>query len=86
MVESGSFTEINGSKINVLMGTFQNHFIFFFMYCPDTARIRKKMLYSSSFDYLKKRFVGIKKVVNINDESDLKEEFVKDKATEGFRT
>ena len=31
-------------------------------WCPDTARIKKKMLYSSSFDTLKKAYVGHKKV------------------------
>merc|ERR1712021_42868 len=30
-------------------------------WCPDTARIKKKMLYSSSFDALKKCLVGAQK-------------------------
>ena len=31
-------------------------------WCPDDGPIRKKMLYSSSFDTLKKAYVGHKKV------------------------
>ena len=59
--------------------------IMLFMYCPENARIKKKMIYSSSFDTVKRAFNGIKKAVNINDESDLNEEFVKEKAMEGLR-
>ena len=36
--------------------------IFLLCWCPDTAAIKKKMLYSSSFDTLKKAFVGVHKV------------------------
>ena len=53
------------------------------MYCPETARIKEKMIYASSFDTVKRAFKGIKKAVKIYDESDLNEEFVKEKATEG---
>ena len=55
------------------------------MYCPETARIKKKMIYSSSFDTVKRAFAGIKKAFNINEEGDLNEEFIKDKAMEGLR-
>ena len=54
-----------------------------FMYCPETARIKEKMIYGTSFDTVKRAFKGIKKAVKIYDESDLNEEFVKEKATEG---
>jgi len=54
------------------------------MYCPEGAKIKKKMLYSSSFDTVKKSFNGVKKSFNINDESDLNEEFIKEKAMEGL--
>ena len=54
-----------------------------FMYCPETAHFKQKMIYASSFDTVKRAFKGIKKAVKINDESDLNEEFVKEKATEG---
>lgn len=63
----------------------QRDAILLFMYCPETARIKKKMIYSSSFDTVKRAFNGIKKAININDESDLNEEFVKEKAMEGLR-
>jgi len=55
------------------------------MFCPDTAKIKKKMLYSSSFDYLKKELEGVKKSFNINDVLDLNEDFIKEKAMEGLR-
>ena len=35
-------------------------------WCPDTARIKKKMLYSSSFDALKKCLVGVQKYIQVN--------------------
>ena len=34
-------------------------------WCPDTARIKKKMLYSSSFDALKKCLVGVQKYIQV---------------------
>jgi len=55
------------------------------MYCPENARIKKKMIYSSSFDTVKRAFNGVKKAFNINDESDLTEDFIKEKAMEGLR-
>merc|ERR1712098_618068 len=42
-------------------------------WCPDTAAIKKKMLYSSSFDTLKRAFVGVHKVKQANDESDIQQ-------------
>ena len=35
-------------------------------WCPDTARIKKKMLYSSSFDALKKALVGVHKYIQVS--------------------
>lgn len=64
----------------------QRDAILLLMYCPETARIKKKMIYSASYETVKRAFNGIKKAVNINDESDLNEEFVKEKAMEGLRT
>merc|ERR1739847_91980 len=37
--------------------------LFLMSWCPDTARIKKKMLYSSSFDALKKALVGVHKYI-----------------------
>ena len=34
-------------------------------WCPDTAKIKKKMLYSSSFDALKKCLVGVQKYIQV---------------------
>merc|ERR1712228_775558 len=35
-------------------------------WCPDTAKIKKKMVYSASFDSLKKAFTGVQKIVQAN--------------------
>merc|ERR1712179_168746 len=45
--------------------------IFIMCWCPDDGPVRKKMLYSSSFDTLKKAYVGHKKAIQVNDESEL---------------
>ena len=34
-------------------------------WCPDTAKIKKNMLYSSSFDALKKCLVGVQKYIQV---------------------
>jgi hypothetical protein len=39
--------------------------LFLMSWCPDTARIKKKMLYSSSFDALKKALVGVHKYIQV---------------------
>jgi len=44
--------------------------IFLMSWCPDSSKIKKKMLYSSSFDTLKRAFVGVHKVVQANDKSE----------------
>ncbi|CAL4064031.1 unnamed protein product, partial [Meganyctiphanes norvegica] len=36
-------------------------------WCPDTAKIKKKMLYSSSFDALKRKFKGVSKYIQATD-------------------
>ena len=35
------------------------------IWCPDTAKIKKKMIYSSSFDALKHALVGIGKYIQV---------------------
>ena len=40
--------------------------LFLMSWCPDTARIKKKMLYSSSFDALKKALVGVHKYIQVS--------------------
>ena len=44
--------------------------LFLMSWCPDSAKIKKKMLYSSSFDTLKRAFVGVHKVIQANDKSE----------------
>lgn len=48
-------------------------------WCPDTARIKKKMLYSSSFDALKKALVGVHKYIQATDASEASKESVEEK-------
>ena len=40
--------------------------LFLMSWCPDSAKIKKKMLYSSSFDALKKCLVGVQKYIQVN--------------------
>jgi len=40
--------------------------LFLMIWCPDTARIKKKMLYSSSFDALKHALEGVPKYIRPN--------------------
>ena len=34
-------------------------------WCPDSAKIKKKMLYASTFDNLKKSLVGVHKFIQV---------------------
>lgn len=40
--------------------------LFLVSWCPDSAKIKKKMLYSSSFDALKKCLVGVQKYIQVS--------------------
>jgi cofilin len=55
-------------------------------WCPDTAKIKKKMLYSSSFDALKKALVGVAKYIQATDESEASKEAVEEKLRSTDRT
>jgi len=44
--------------------------LFLMSWCPDTAKIKKKMLYSSSFDALKHALEGIGKYIQATDMSE----------------
>ena len=46
---------------------------------PDTAQIKKKMLYSSSFDALKRSLVGVTKYIQATDLSEASKESVEEK-------
>jgi len=45
--------------------------LFLVLWCPDTAKIKKKMVYSASFDSLKKAFNGVQKVIQANSEDEI---------------
>lgn len=45
--------------------------LFLVLWCPDSAKIKKKMVYSASFDSLKKAFAGIQKVIQANGEDEI---------------
>lgn len=53
--------------------------LFLMSWCPDTAKVKKKMLYSSSFDALKKSLVGVQKYIQATDLSEASEEAVEEK-------
>jgi len=53
--------------------------LFLMSWCPDTARIKKKMLYSSSFDALKKALVGVHKYIQATDAAEASKESVEEK-------
>jgi len=40
--------------------------LFLMSWCPDDAKVKKKMLYSSSFDALKKALVGVAKYIQVS--------------------
>jgi cofilin len=50
--------------------------LFLMSWCPDSAKIKKKMIYSSSFDTLKKAFVGVHKVIQSNGADELEQAHV----------
>ena len=39
--------------------------LFLISWCPDSAKIKKKMLYASSLDNLKKSLVGVHKFIQV---------------------
>jgi cofilin len=44
--------------------------LFLMSWCPDSAKIKKKMLYASSFETLKKSLVGVHKFIQATDASE----------------
>jgi cofilin len=54
-------------------------------YCPDTARIRLKMIYASTFDAVKKPLVGISKIIQAADMGDIEYKCVLAKVRENDR-
>lgn len=60
--------------------------LFLMSWCPDSAKIKKKMLYSSSFDALKKSLVGVHKYIQATDAAEASEEEVLAKVRSTDRT
>ena len=52
--------------------------IFLLCWCPDSSAIKKKMLYSSSFDTLKRAFVGVHKVIQANGQDEVEQAAVEE--------
>jgi len=50
--------------------------LFLMSYCPDSAKIKKKMIYSSSFDTIKRAFVGVHKVIQASGADETEEDHV----------
>merc|ERR1712243_444809 len=59
--------------------------LFLMSWCPDSAKIKKKMLYSSSFDALKKCLVGVQKYIQATDESEASAESVEEQLKKTVR-
>jgi len=59
--------------------------LFLMSWCPDTAKIKKKMLYSSSFDALKKALVGVQKYIQATDSAEASLESVEEKLRQNDR-
>jgi len=56
--------------------------ILFYVWCPDTANTKKKMLYASSKDSIRKKFQGIVEI-QATDFAEVDYDNVKDKASQG---
>jgi len=59
--------------------------LFLMSWCPDTAKIKKKMLYSSSFDAIKKALVGVGKYIQATDTAEASKESVEEKLRQNDR-
>ena len=60
--------------------------LFLVSWCPDSARIKKKMVYSASFDCLKKAFTGVQKVIQANGADEVEKDYVEDLLKSSSRT
>lgn len=52
--------------------------LFIMLWCPDTASVKKKMIYSSSFDALKRALPGLSKSIQATDLGEASRETVED--------
>jgi len=60
--------------------------LFLVCWCPDSARIKKKMVYSASFDSLKKAFTGVQKVIQANGLDEVEQGNIEEILKAGART
>jgi len=51
---------------------------FLMNWSPDSAKVKKKMLYSASFESVKKAFVGVGKIIQANGIDDLEQSTVEE--------
>lgn len=55
-------------------------------WCPDTARIKKKMIYSASFETLKRAFTGVQKIIQANGEDEIQKSNVEEELIKAARS
>lgn len=60
--------------------------LFLVSWCPDSARIKKKMVYSASFDSLKKAFTGVQKIIQANGADEVEQSAVEELLKSAART
>lgn len=60
--------------------------LFLVAWCPDSARIKKKMVYSASFDSLKKAFTGVQKIIQANGADEVEQSVVENLLRSAART
>ena len=60
--------------------------LFLVAWCPDSARIKKKMVYSASFDSLKKAFTGVQKIIQANGADEVEQSVVENLLRAAART
>jgi len=60
--------------------------LFLVSWCPDSARIKKKMVYSASFDSLKKAFTGVQKIIQANGADEVEQSYVESLLKSAART
>merc|ERR1712045_157259 len=60
--------------------------LFLVSWCPDSARIKKKMIYAASFDSLKKAFTGVQKIIQANGADEVEQTYVENLLRSAART
>merc|ERR1712176_827115 len=60
--------------------------LFLTLWCPDSAKIKKKMVYSASFDSLKKSFTGVQKIIQANGADEVEQTYVEGLLRQAART